>query len=528
MSAATSSGMRISHGPLVARDARDGDEGMSITINELVALPSLRTRFLAGEGGRHRAVHWAHTCELPDPWNWLGTGDLLLSDGYNFPAEAEKQAEFLEALAQAALSGVAFAEGMHAPSLTVEGKAAADALAFPVLETAYAVPFVTVVRTVADSNSREASARLLKIIRLYDVVRRAHQAKFRGNALIDQLSDELGTRLYVADVRTGQSLLPTRHSIPDLLRGALLERLRTREGPLPTFIRLSLAEGPTLALPVEAGERAVLVVEPLSGLASPDLVVLEHVAAIAGLEVERLAAASLRRLESGGRLLCRLMDGSTDLEAAEAQLTAIGLGRRPWRLLCIAGDAGLTADDVQASFAREGTPHLVAQREDRLWLLLADEHVSGGQFGLVRDTWLQAGVSQQVHSLKGVGDAARQARWALEAARSEGRNLVVYGEHAPLFLPRTVAEGEAAVDWVLGPVIAYDAENDSQLLHSLGVFLDCNMSWKDGADRLRIHRQTLVYRMHRVEELTGRNLQNLEDQTHLYLALKTLRMLNRR
>jgi PucR family transcriptional regulator, purine catabolism regulatory protein len=57
------------------------------------------------------------------------------------------------------------------------------------------------------------------------------------------------------------------------------------------------------------------------------------------------------------------------------------------------------------------------------------------------------------------------------------------------------------------------------------VFLDCNRSWKEGSDRLGVHRQTLVYRMRRVEELTGRKLSSLQDQTDLYLALKTLRML---
>jgi purine catabolism regulator len=130
-----------------------------------------------------------------------------------------------------------------------------------------------------------------------------------------------------------------------------------------------------------------------------------------------------------------------------------------------------------------------------------------------------------VHSLKGIGDAARQARWGMEAAGSERRSVVIYGDQSPTFMPRTVAEGEAVVDWVLGPLITYDTENDSRLLQSLEVFLDCNRSWKDGADRLGIHRQTLVYRMRRVEELTGRKLQSLEDQTDLFLALKTRRML---
>jgi purine catabolism regulator len=499
---------------------------MSITVNELVAVPSLRTRFLAGCAGGDRAVQWAHTCELADPWNWLGTGDLLLSDGYNFPAAADAQVDFLKGLAQAMLSGLALAEGMHAPPLTPEAVAAADAMAFPVLETAYAVPFVTVARTVAESNSHEASVRLTKIIRLYDVLRRAHQANFRGNALLPNLGAEAGARLFVVNVHTGEPMLPSPDPFAPSLRDALLENLRARRGPLPTFIRLTVSDEPILVLPIEAGDRAVLVVEPLSPETAPDLVVLQHIATIAALEVERRTAAALRRRETGGRLLEQLVDGALDLEAAEARLSAMGLGRRPWRALCIDGGASVTAEDVQVRLGGAGTPHLVSQREGELLALLSDEHVSTDFFGYDADERIQVGVSQPVHSLKGVGDAARQARWAMEAARAEGRRVVFYGDQAPTFMPRTVAEGEAAVDWVLGPVIAYDAENDSRLLQSLEVFLDCNRSWKEGADRLGIHRQTLVYRMRRVEELTGRRLQSLQDQTDLYLALKTRRMLD--
>jgi purine catabolism regulator len=501
---------------------------MSVTINELVALPSLRTRFLAGRTGGDRAVQWAHTCELADPWNWLGTGDLLLADGYNFPAEPEAQVRFLEGLAKAMLSGLALAEGMHAPPLTPEAVAAADALAFPVLETAYAVPFVTVARTVAESNSHEASVRLTKIIRMYDVLRRAHQANFRGNALLDNLGGEAGARLFVVDVQTAEPLLHTQAPFPAAVREALLENLRVRRGPLPTFIRLTVSDESILVLPIEAGERAVLVVEPLSTGSPLDLVVLQHVATIAALEVERRAASALRRRETGARLLAQLVDGAVDLETAEARLSGMGLGRRPWRAMHIGGDASVTPEDVQGRLGAANLPHLVTQRGDYLLVLLSDEHATPDALGYAQDARVRVGLSQPVHSLKGVGDAARQARWAMEAARGEGRSVVVYGDQSPTFMPRTVAEGEAIVDRVLGPVIAYDAENDSRLLQSLEVFLDCNRSWKEGADRLGIHRQTLVYRMRRIEELTGRKLQGLQDQTDLYLALKTLRMLDGR
>ena len=54
---------------------------MAITVAELVADPLLKLRFVAGEGGGARLVTWAHTSDLPNPTEWLGPGDFLMSNG---------------------------------------------------------------------------------------------------------------------------------------------------------------------------------------------------------------------------------------------------------------------------------------------------------------------------------------------------------------------------------------------------------------------------------------------------------------
>lgn len=45
---------------------------MTITISQLAATASLRTEVLAGHGGTDRIVNWAHVCELPEAWQWVG------------------------------------------------------------------------------------------------------------------------------------------------------------------------------------------------------------------------------------------------------------------------------------------------------------------------------------------------------------------------------------------------------------------------------------------------------------------------
>lgn len=496
-------------------------------MKQLVENPFLRTRFLAGTSGADNPVLWAHTCELPDPWNWLGTGDLLLTDGYNVPSGAAEQIEFLTNLARGHLSGIALAEGLHAPPLTPEAAALADTLAFPVLETAYEVPFVTVARTVADSNSAEASARLAKVLRVYDVLRRSQQPGLRSDDLLEELGKAAGALLCVVDSTSGRKLLPTQHSPGERLQAALVEATSSGDIPLPGFLRLSAEGRSALVLPVDAERQVAMLAEHMVG-AEVDLVVLQHVATIAALEVERRKAAAVRRRASGGRLFQQLIEASIDTETAAGRLAAAGLGERPWRVVSWSSGSGLTAEDLAMCLAAAGVPNLLLSRADAHLTLVTDGTLAADMCGYASDPGTRIGVSQPVQAVGRVADAVREARWAMETARTSDLSVVEYGEQGPMFLPRTVSEGEAVVHAMLGPVITYDEANDSDLLRSLEIFFEVNKSWQEGANRLGIHKQTLVYRMRRVEELTHRRLSDLEDQTNLYLALRTLRMLRSR
>ena len=56
------------------------------------------------------------------------------------------------------------------------------------------------------------------------------------------------------------------------------------------------------------------------------------------------------------------------------------------------------------------------------------------------------------------------------------------------------------------------------------MFLQHNRSWLAAAAQLHVHKQTLVYRMRRIEEITGRSLDSTEDVATLWFALRAARM----
>ena len=79
---------------------------------------------------------------------------------------------------------------------------------------------------------------------------------------------------------------------------------------------------------------------------------------------------------------------------------------------------------------------------------------------------------------------------------------------------------------MLGKLQDYDEQNSSDLVKSLACFLEANGHWGDAAEKLYVHRHTLRYRMKRVEEITGRDLNQSQDRMEFWLALKAKELID--
>lgn len=119
---------------------------MSITLRELLHAPQIATDVIAGASGLDRPVIWAHSCEMPQPWDWLGPDELLMTIGVCIPKLAAGQVEFVRRLAESGLAGMAIGDDLPSRRPTKSMLKAADDLGFPILVTDHAVPFSVIAR----------------------------------------------------------------------------------------------------------------------------------------------------------------------------------------------------------------------------------------------------------------------------------------------------------------------------------------------------------------------------------------------
>lgn len=496
-----------------------------LTVQDLLDVPHLHLSLLAGASGVDREVSWVHISDLQDPWKWLAPGELLLTNGLGLPPHEADQAAFLERLNEIEVCGVAVAADMPAPAIPLAAGAAAvaDRLGMPLLRVPYAIPFSAIQQFAAVSRSKDesASVRLRTVSQTYDILRGGIAASHPKPDIMRRLGECLSCHLHLVDTHLGRCLLASADA-PD--RAAQIHALES-SAMLPGVMRLPGAGVHSLIVPVPSEPGLALLVEPDTS-AVPELEVLHHVGTVMGVLVAELRGEWRRKRRTAESLLSRILRSDIDTDSAVAALARLGLRGTSTLVLAARAEAGdHDVEDIFRSLAVLQIPALVTSTDDYVLLLTDTEEHGHDAVDLLSSKRFILGVSDVAAAIADVPVAARQALWALGVA-AEGSAGTVRFSGDGLLLPRTFLEAEVIVDRLLGALIAYDRAHSTELVATLRAFLRHDGSWSAAASWLRVHKQTLGYRLKRVEEVTGRSLKSVTDTSQLWFALRAHDYLN--
>jgi purine catabolism regulator len=128
-----------------------------------------------------------------------------------------------------------------------------------------------------------------------------------------------------------------------------------------------------------------------------------------------------------------------------------------------------------------------------------------------------------------IAEGVRRADRALRVARAlDGAGTVADAEVLGPFLMLDALAGDEAAQQtaaaVLAPVEAYDEETARGLIDTLETFLRENGNTSQAARSLFLNRHSLMYRLRKIEALTGRSLDRHDDRFILELSLRLRRM----
>src|SRR3712207_144790 len=155
--------------------------------------------------------------------------------------------------------------------------------------------------------------------------------------------------------------------------------------------------------------------------------------------------------------------------------------------------------------------------------------------GLLPDLTVSVGIGRYKENPALLPDAYSEAEVALEIGhRIHGPSSVSTfegtGTYKLLFrvLQENPEELEAFYGETLEPVVRYDSRYGTELVQTLITYLGNDASTVKTAGDLFAHRHTVRYRLDRVDELTGLDVDKSEDRERLTLGIKAMQLLDRK
>ncbi|MER5252277.1 MULTISPECIES: helix-turn-helix domain-containing protein [unclassified Streptomyces] len=226
-------------------------------------------------------------------------------------------------------------------------------------------------------------------------------------------------------------------------------------------------------------------------------------------------------------LTAGLLDGSARLTDLPTAADVLGLPEDGWyAVIAVAGeDSRLTLPTGTRTLrhAASGVQYALVLLGDAEGDPAAE--LSALSAGLALPVGARAGIGSPVEGLAAVPHARRLADTALRACPRSG-GAVLLDERLPDALVVSSPElAEALAERVLGPLRSLDPADRELLLDTLVVWLESDGSAQRAGARLYCHRNTVLNRLRRVEQLTGRSLTRVGDLVEISLALGARRLL---
>ncbi len=497
---------------------------MDSTLRMLIDTPELGLIVLAGEE-LDRPVERTLASELVDPSLLLQGGELVLTTGSRLGENLTALGRYVDRLVSAGAAGLGLGltdEHPAVPSGLIE---AAERSGLPLLAVPSWTSFATVARSVTTYGGGDQRALSFAVDAQRDLSR-AMQSPNAAREVVQRLAKALRCWVLLLDADGGlRACTPTGRSHLARIR---IDLTRLRDGRRPASLSMTVAGDAVVLLPlaVQGRVRGFLAVGRSTGLTAGEQSVVTTAVSLLCADLRGIWGAADNRRRHRLAVFKVAIEGDIRLAAAVADALGTGCPEGALRVALL----GVRRDEATELLERAENDHalrsvcaLIAEWEPgRVVVLMppAEGDVRTLESLLRQVPHARGAVSDAVppHELP---DAWRRVRSVFNSAPGTAGKLALASDVASAGLMRHLTSDEARgwAEAVLAP-LADNERTKIDLRHTLRTFLAHNGQADASASALGIHRHTLRYRMGKVAEALGRDLDDPSTRAELWVALQ--------
>jgi purine catabolism regulator len=553
------------------------------TVRDAMRSVLASAKLVAGADGLDRPIEWARLMETPEVQP--RAGDLMFTSGFPIKDDVQAQIRLVSRIADSGGAGLVVRPMPYLRKLPDEMVTEADRLKVPLFTISADIQFVDLMSPLLE---RIINVEHWRLKRSMEIHRRFTELVLDGkgvNEICRTLADLLDSAVSVEDAsfhllaHAGGSADPHRKETilrqgtpqrvlfdPQIQR--TLREVEAARGPVkvPAFPHLGMSRERLIA-PIFAANQVLGYISILDH--PPDneelaFMAIEQAALVLALSIAKERELSEVEGRVRGEFLEDLLHATYgDESAAQRRARHVGYplsGTHIVMLVDIDDFRGfnrarqITEDAIQAlkrdflrrvtAVVRTGFPRALLQgRSDQVVALLplgaeiadyqARSHALGLQIRQAIVDWkpgftVSVGFSGPTEAPVGVAGALREVTSVMESlARFKRWSQVVAVPELGLTGLLAAVTDERLVDYSrrhLGPLIDHDSARKGNLVTTLRAYLETGEQ-QQAAQRLRVHPNTLRYRLDRIREITGLELEDPETRLNLAVALRVQQLL---
>jgi purine catabolism regulator len=529
-------------------------------LSEMLALPSFSAAaVVAGSDLLDRQISWSHVVDMPDPVPWMRPGFLLLTTGFSWPDGEAEQRRQIAGLAATEIAAVVMAVPKFVEHFSPAARDQAERSRLPLIEIPFEVPFAQI----TEELHRAIMLEPYRLIERSEAIHRALMHVATRDATLDDLARELSQLIgrsvtfedpagkLLAAATTGEDVDRVRREtlergssplevIGALERTALNRRIRAAEKPLRIPAMPEQGMSARVACPIRIGAELVGVVwiiegvEPLNEL---DHRAAEHAALIAAIYIAHKRELTTTEERLGYASFLSLLEGEGPAPLADERVRLLGFDpSERYRVGIVVVPQPLPLDrdglerrdrvaaTVREALRKAGREQLVSATLNRVPFLIPPGVDIGAVDAALNDPALSIAVGREHPGVEGARASYREAL-SLLSYRDRPR-IATYDD---MLVPRVITGDAAARESFLNDFFEplRERKNGRELAIALLTLARHGFRFRQAADALAIHPNTLRYRLDRVSDALGIDLSDADVQFRVQLAARLLDAENR-
>jgi len=543
-----------------------------ITVEDVLKMECMeKCKLIAGFNGLHNTVSKVNIMADPEILDWVDQGEFLLTTAYSFKLGGlEEQKLFIKECADKGLAGIGIKIYPYLESFPIEIIELANGLNLPIIDLYYGTPFSDIMTPVFKEIFNKQTSLLQRLERVHeqlmDVVLEGGTIGDIGRVTCENLRNPLIIKIGFPD----QWFLQL-ESIDNITKNILFENAKKFYDPNSTkSVERKLNEGIEVieGKPIRRMVMPIVLKDSIYGhifswaintpLGGFDLSVLENASTIISLEI--LKQLSVRDVENRYRSefledLLSMEEKRKEKAEERAHLFKLDLNDT-FIIVLIHTDEReeIMVDNfdhrlVTLYSALEGLIEehslngFVARKTDSVYMLLAFHNkkkidstiksFSSNLENLLKKRFeklnYKIGIGRAYEGLREVHKSYMDSLKAIQAGEILNEKSLVFfedlGVYKILFQDHLYDELDKFYNMTIKSLAAYDEKKSTELIKTLEAYFMYNGNLKRISEVLFTHYNTTLYRIERIQKITGLNLENPEHRLNLQIGLKIKKLL---